>query len=89
MLQLNGLLPSATFTTALYCVPAVAFGTEVVGMEGSGTMNIVAFATCVGSLTEVAVTTAVVFTVVGAVYVALLLVRLLRLPGPLSTHVTP
>ncbi|HUD68512.1 MAG TPA: hypothetical protein VMQ17_28270 [Candidatus Sulfotelmatobacter sp.] len=58
MLHLYGLVPPDSASVALYALPAVAAGIEVVVTAGGGLTLICKVATFVGSVTEVAVTVA-------------------------------
>jgi hypothetical protein len=90
-LQVNGLVPPVALMVALYAVPAVAAAKEVVEIAGSGFTVICTLVDLVGSLTEVAVTVAVITVAVfkGATYVALVGVTLVRVPPPETVQVTP
>lgn len=72
-------------------MPAVAAGREAVEIEGAGLTVICSEADFVMSVTDVAVTVAVIELApdVGATYVAPAVVWLLKVPPPVTVQVTP
>jgi len=59
-LQVNGLVPPVALMVALYAAPAVAAARELVVITGTGFTVICTLVDLVGSVTEVAVTVAVI-----------------------------